>query len=193
MWGGGFVLGFPSDGLFFFCHGCLFLSFQPFLPVFLRSMRSDATVTMACPQSLCLGDVAVCTLWMLFQPPNPTAQWDSHCPRASGAAVGFGYFRLQPKSSTCFLVLETSPSSERGKEGSSPRGSFEFVVSLWLSQTACSPTAPFSRFSRAGVDFPGFESRSFPAILTFQLLSSQQVTGRACPPSDQWQCAQPQG
>lgn len=101
-----------------FCHEYLLLSFQPFLPIFFRAMRSGATVTVACPQSLCLGDVAVCTLWMLFQPPNPAAQWNSHCPRAqwtSGAVAGFGYFRLQPKSSMCFLVLETSPSSKRGK------------------------------------------------------------------------------
>lgn len=101
----------------FFAMSAFSFHSSPFC-LYFSVMRTDATVTVACPQSLCLGDVAVYTLWLLFQPSNPSAQRDSHCPRAqwtSGAVVGFGYFRLQPKSSMCFLVPETCPSSTRGK------------------------------------------------------------------------------
>lgn len=67
--------------------------------------------------------------------------------------------------------------------GGSPRGDFEFAASSWLSQAARSPTAPKSLPPRWGVDFPGFESLSFPAMLSLSLLSSQQPHGRACSPS----------
>lgn len=77
-------------------------------------------VTDCCVQEMCLA-----VLWMLFQSPNPIAQWGSHCPRAgwtsgsSGAVVGFGCFKLQPKSSMWETVsLYWKPAlavKERGK------------------------------------------------------------------------------
>lgn len=86
-------------------------------------------------------------------------------------------FQTEPKSSMCFPVLESSPSSKRQvKVGSSPGGNFEFAVSLWLSQAACSPTAPLSLL--LGLIFQG--KGNFHQ--SFHLLSGQQVSGRACPP-----------
>lgn len=166
-----------------FCHECLFLSFQSYIfqspEIRCHSYRGLSPITMSrrCGSLYPLD---------AFQPSNPAAQWDSHCPRAhwtSGAVVGFGYFRLQPKSSMGFLVLETSPSSKRGKSrwGAAP----EVTLNLLSPCDSMFSTAPFSLLTRAGVDFPGFEGPSFPAVLTFHLLSSQGVTGRACPCSGQ--------
>lgn len=55
-----FIFLFPKLGFFAMSAFSFHSS-----PIFFRAMRSDARVTVSCPQSLCL-DVAVCTLWMVF-------------------------------------------------------------------------------------------------------------------------------
>lgn len=81
---------FPKPG-FFAMNAFSFHS----SPIFFRALRSDATVTVACPQSPCLGDVAVCTLWMLFS---------LQIPQLSGTAIALEHTEPQEP----YLGLGTS-------------------------------------------------------------------------------------